>query len=201
MKFVLLNKRLFAFLITFLFAWNSHAVSISELKGAYLINFIKFARFEVAIDKIEVCIHKEKEILQFLEEKAPKEVSNIKVNIKDLSELNEIDHCNIVFIPNYNLYNSFREKPLLILTDEGGGGAVEFIEINEKLKFAINMRKIAESNITFPVQVLQLAIQRDNVSLFDKSLLDSRFAKNSDIYNTHETSIFAPSWLTLRNQA
>ncbi|WP_413999821.1 YfiR family protein [Flavobacterium sp. W1B] len=93
---------------------------------------------------------------------------NKKIEIKEYKNLNEIESCNILFVPyNSNIsieavLSEFSEKPILIVTERNGygkkGAHMNFIMIDNKLKFEVNLKAINKSGIGISSFLLQHAI-------------------------------------------
>jgi hypothetical protein len=93
---------------------------------------------------------------------------NKKIEIKEYKTLNEVGFCNILFVP-YNctvpietILAKFSGKPVLIVTEQVGlgkkGAHVNFIYIENKLKFEVNLKAINKAGIGISSFLLQHAI-------------------------------------------
>lgn len=93
---------------------------------------------------------------------------NKKVDIKEYKILNEIGFCNILFVPHNctvpieTILTKFSGKPILIVTEEVGfgkkGAHVNFIYVENKLKFEVNLKAINKAGIGISSFLLQHAI-------------------------------------------
>jgi hypothetical protein len=95
-------------------------------------------------------------------------VKNKKIEIKQYKNLSDLGFCNILFVP-YNcsipietILTEFSGKPVLIVTEQIGygkkGAHVNFVIIENKLKFEINLKAINKAGIGISSFLLQHAI-------------------------------------------
>ncbi|MFV8464196.1 YfiR family protein [Flavobacterium sp. LB1P62] len=91
-----------------------------------------------------------------------------KIEIKEYKNLKDISFCNILFVP-YNstipietILSKFSGKPVLIVTERNGygkkGAQMNFVIIEKKLKFEVNLKAINKSGIGISSFLLQHAI-------------------------------------------
>lgn len=93
---------------------------------------------------------------------------NKKIKIVEYQDLYEIKNCNIVFVPSdctyrlYTILSKFSKKPVLVVTEKTGyakGGAhINFVVIQDKLKFEVNLKTLKETNLKVSSVLLQHAI-------------------------------------------
>jgi hypothetical protein len=93
---------------------------------------------------------------------------NKKINVKEYKTLKEIRSCQILFIP-YNctipvetVLSNFSGKQVLIVTEKRGygkkGAHLNFVTIESKLRFEVNIKAINKAGITISSFLLQHAI-------------------------------------------
>jgi hypothetical protein len=93
---------------------------------------------------------------------------NKKIETTEYKNLNEIGFCNILFVP-YNctvpietILSRFSGKPVLIVTEQNGygkkGAHVNFVMVENKLKFEVNLKAINKAGIGISSFLLQHAI-------------------------------------------
>jgi hypothetical protein len=91
-----------------------------------------------------------------------------KIEVKEYKNLNELGFCNILFVP-YNctipietILSKFSGKPVLIVTEQNGYGKkgthVNFVTVDNKLKFEVNLKAINKAGIGISSFLLQHAI-------------------------------------------
>ena len=93
---------------------------------------------------------------------------NKKINITEYNSLNEITFCHILFVPYNCTYNietiisKFSGKPVLIVTERNGygkkGAHVNFVIVDNKVKFEVNLKAINKAGIGISSFLLQHAI-------------------------------------------
>lgn len=97
-----------------------------------------------------------------------KTTKNKKIEIKEYKNLNELRFCNILFVP-YNctipietILSRFSGKPVLIVTERDGygkkGAHMNFVLVDNKLKFEVNLKAINKAGIGISSFLLQHAI-------------------------------------------
>jgi hypothetical protein len=93
---------------------------------------------------------------------------NKKIEVKEYKNLNDLRFCNILFVP-YNctipietILAKFSGKPILIVTEQNGygkkGAHMNFIMVENKLKFEVNLKAINKAGIGISSFLLQHAI-------------------------------------------
>ena len=91
-----------------------------------------------------------------------------KIEVKEYKNLNDISFCNILFVP-YNcsipietILSKYAGKPVLIVTEQNGFGKkgthVNFVKVDNKLKFEVNLKAINKAGIGISSFLLQHAI-------------------------------------------
>ncbi|WP_367772947.1 YfiR family protein [Flavobacterium sp. WC2421] len=91
-----------------------------------------------------------------------------KIEINEYGNLEEIGFCNILFVP-YNstipietILSKFSDKPVLIVTERNGygkkGAQMNFVIVDNKLKFEVNLKAINKAGIGISSFLLQHAI-------------------------------------------
>ncbi|MFE3867461.1 YfiR family protein [Flavobacterium sp. LS2P90] len=93
---------------------------------------------------------------------------NKKIEVKEYKNLNDLRFCNILFVP-YNctipietILAKFSGKPILIVTEQNGygkkGAHMNFVIVENKLKFEVNLKAINKAGIGISSFLLQHAI-------------------------------------------
>lgn len=136
------------------------------LKAGFLYRFIDYVSWKDYSKKqtFKVAILEQSPITEALLN-IPK---NKKMEIKEYKNLNEITSCNILFVPydcSYRIetiLSKFSGKPVLIVTERNGygkkGAHMNFIIVNSKLKFEVNLKSINKDGIGISSFLLQHAI-------------------------------------------
>lgn len=157
--------------------------SLSELKGAFILNFIKFARFPASSSDLTVCVHQSPQVADFLRKNSPKSIQERTVIIKESTTSTDSSSCNVAYVPMGKISIS---RGLLLITDEGGGGVIELLLRDDKLVFGISSVNATQAAISFPSQVMSLAVQLGSISRFNvnsKALVNYEQSNASDFDN------------------
>ena len=136
------------------------------LKAAFLYRFIDYVNWKdySRTQTFKIAILEESPITASLLA-VPK---TKKIEIKEYKDLEEISFCNILFVP-YNctipietILSKFSDKPVLIVTERNGygkkGAQMNFVIVENKLKFEVNLKAINKSGIGISSFLLQHAI-------------------------------------------
>jgi len=142
-----------------------------RLKAAYLLNFARFVywptgSFLSETDAFKICVYGESRFGENLNQLLSKKVQgrSIKINYKD--DLKNITECHILFISkpdkvsNYKVASEVPRNVLTVSDIEGfssEGGMIEFIRVDNKIKFEINVTQSTKSGIKFRSQLLEVA--------------------------------------------
>lgn len=137
-----------------------------ELKAAFLIRFVDYVYWkDYSKNKtFKIAILEESPITSSLLNMT----KNKKMEIKEYKNLNETGFCNILFVP-YDctipigtILAKFSGKPVLIVTEQNGygkkGSHMNFVMVENKLKFEVNLKAINKSGIGISSFLLQHAI-------------------------------------------
>jgi hypothetical protein len=93
-------------------------------------------------------------------------VQSKRIVIRNFTKLNEIQDCNILFIPSNSSFSlqSILDKTgrgVLTISEEPGfakqGTALNFVIINDKLKFEANLKALYQAGLKASSQLLKLA--------------------------------------------
>lgn len=142
-----------------------------DLKAAYIYNITKFIYWETAIPENEFIIGVvgSSSIYKPLVEIAKtKTVNDTKIIIRQYTKAEEINNCNILFIPEKTSFpldeilSKTKSKKILTISEHEGyglkGTAINFITINDKLKFEVNIKTLESLGLKASAQFLKLAV-------------------------------------------
>jgi len=174
------------------FAFCEDPPSLSDLKGAFILNFIKFARFSDKGSNLTVCVYKNPQVVEFLTKNTPPSIQERPVIIKDLTSPADSNACNVAYVPSGKQAVT---RGLLLITDEGGEGVIELLLRDEKLVFGISSEKASLAAISFPSQVMSLAVQLGSISRYNVSDKEFVYNKQSNARNAY----YGPRLDTPRN--
>ena len=141
----------------------------SSLKAAFIYNFTKYIDWDAKnTDDFTICIVGESPVYEPLTQiAATKTVQNKKIVVRRIDKLAEIAGCDVLFIPagnSYSLSSIFANtgKGTLTISETPGygnmGTAINFVIVNDKLKFEANVKSINDEGLKASSQLLKLAI-------------------------------------------
>lgn len=142
-----------------------------DLKAAYICNITKFIYWDSAISGNEFIIGviNSSPIYEPLVEIAKtKTLYDKKIIVKQFTKPEEIDRCNILFIPENTsiplskILDQARSKNILTISEHEGygqmGSAINFVTINNNLKFEVNLKTLEALGLKASAQFLKLAV-------------------------------------------
>jgi hypothetical protein len=142
-----------------------------ELKAAFIYRFIDYVDWENSSDNatFDIAVLGKNPITSSLINiSKDKKVKGKTITVKEYQTLDEIGFCNILFIPDKSPYNiekilsKYEGKPVLIISENEGygkkGAHFNFVMVENKLKFQVNLKAIKRSGIIISSFLLQHAI-------------------------------------------
>jgi hypothetical protein len=141
-----------------------------NLKAAFVYNFTKFIEWTPSNndDEFVICVLGYSPIIKALTEIAQsKSVNGKKIVIKQHYKPEDIKFCHILFIPRNSSYPLSEiltrvSHGTLTISEEDGyaaqGTALNFVVINNKLKFESNIRAIDEAGLKASSELLKLKL-------------------------------------------
>jgi hypothetical protein len=142
----------------------------ADLKAAFIYNFTKYIAWDSSSveDAFVIGVIGPSPVTASLGEIATtNRVKNKRIIIRTYSKPEEIGPCHVLFIPRHCPYllQSILEhtgKGVLTISEETGyarlGTALNFIIVNDKLKFEANLRAIYSAGLSAGSQLLKLAV-------------------------------------------
>jgi len=142
-----------------------------QLKAAYILNFARFiywpkGSFSSAEEKFNICVYGENPFGEDLEYLLSKKVQNRSITVNYKEDINNIAECHILFVSEsgkvdfYRISSSLPQNILTVSDVEGfgsKGGMIEFIRVDNKIKFSINVTQSVKSGIKYRSQLLEVA--------------------------------------------
>jgi hypothetical protein len=141
-----------------------------NLKAAFIYNFTKFIEWNSSNngDDFIICVLGNSPIIKSLTEIAQnKSVNGKRIIIKQHNKPEEIKFCHILFIPKECSFSLTEILPrvsrgTLTISEEDGyaslGTALNFVVVNNKLKFESNIKAIDDAGLKASSELLKLAI-------------------------------------------
>jgi len=90
-----------------------------------------------------------------------------KLAVRQLSNINEINNCQVVYISNsennnlIDILDTIKHKKILTVSDIGNfadkGGIIGFVRIENKIRLEINLKAAEESHLKIRSDLLTLA--------------------------------------------
>jgi hypothetical protein len=171
-----MQKKRFIFLLMLLFMGvvcrGQTEAEESNLKAAFIYNFTRFVEWEpteVPNEFFIIGVFGTSSIDNPLEEiSKTRTVNSKKIIIKHFEKIEDIDKCNILFIPKNvktpleELLKKTENKNVLVISEKQGyaskGASINFVIIDNKLKFEANVKAINSAGLKVSAQLLKLAI-------------------------------------------
>jgi YfiR/HmsC-like len=164
-----------AFALTALISNAAYADTSREyqLKAAYILNFSRFIywpmnSFSSATDEFSICVYGESPFGENIDYLRGKKVQSRSIKISYKEDLNNVAECHILFVSAsgkssfYEMSSNITQNVLTVSDVEGfsaKGGMIEFIRVNNKIKFIINVTQSIKSGIKYRSQLLEVAEQ------------------------------------------
>lgn len=164
----------FSNLLLFLIGFSPYGQSEAQeydLKAAYIFNITKFIYWDSTIpgNEFVIGIIDPSPIYEPLEKiSKTKKVGNKKISIRQFTKVEEINNCNILFIPKNTSFSlkeildKAKSKKILTISENEGygkiGSAINFITIEDKLKFEVNTKTLESIGLKASAQFLKLAV-------------------------------------------
>lgn len=142
-----------------------------QLKAAYLLNFARFVywpkeSFETDESAFTICVYGKNPFDGALSNLSSKQINDRAIEIRFLMQEKVDPQCQIAFFPetSQTIYLSLKDQlPAHVLTvGEYAGfseddGMIEFIQVDNKIRFEINLTSSAEKGIKYRSQLLEVA--------------------------------------------
>ncbi len=142
-----------------------------QLKGAYLYHFTKFVTwpdnaFTTEQAPFQICILGENPFGQLLDALTQKTIHNKPITIVELPTKQSIHHCHLLFIAQSeqdqltDILAITQNKPILTVGDmphfTQQGGMIQFMRVNDTLRFSINQKIALQSDLKISATMLQV---------------------------------------------
>jgi hypothetical protein len=158
-------------LLTAMICYGQTEAEEANLKAAFIYNFTRFVEWESNEGSTEFIIGVvgTSGIDEPLEEiSKTRTVNSKKIIIKHFEKIEDIDKCNVLFIPKnvkiplQEFIATTEKKGVLIVSEKQGyaskGASINFVIIDKKLKFEANTKAISSAGLKVSAQLLKLAI-------------------------------------------
>ena len=138
-----------------------------EIKAAYLYNFIKYVDWPSYGDTISIGVLGSDPFGPALAPLNGKTVKGRRLVIKHLDSVRDAQQCQIIFVSSserqrlQEIFESLRSARVLTVGETqgfaDGGGIINFIEENNKVRFEINAEAARRTGLNISSELLKLA--------------------------------------------
>lgn len=143
-----------------------------KLKAAYMLNFAKFISWPAddnLPDKFRICVYGSNPFGSALAGAERKKIKGMPIELVLTSDPVDLNECRLVFISSSELeridaiLEKISGKPIVAISDIEGfaaaGGTIEFVSVDNKLRFVINHSQAKSSNVKITASLLGLAVE------------------------------------------
>ncbi|MBL8012671.1 MAG: YfiR family protein [Candidatus Omnitrophica bacterium] len=129
--------------------YGASSITQEEVETAFIYHFLSYTHWEDDLRNYNVCIPED----QGLRNIADKILRNKQVNGRTISIVPKAGSCHVLIsnVPSNN-------KNTLTIGLLSSGALMEFRIVDNKLKFAVDLEKLKNSNLKISSQLLKLAI-------------------------------------------
>ncbi len=145
---------------------------VDQLKAAYLLNFARFtywpeSAFSESRKNLRICVYKSQPLVDALMPVTSRRANKRKIEVKPVNVIEEIASCHMLYIPLKwkiefeairkvaNKYSCLTVSEIKGFVDENG--MIEFVKIDKKYAFKINMAESKKAGIRFQSRLIEVA--------------------------------------------
>ncbi|HEY3838928.1 MAG TPA: YfiR family protein [Bryobacteraceae bacterium] len=139
-----------------------------HIKAAYLFNFGRYVSWPQQTGDVVIGVVGHAPIVEILEQTvAGKTINGRAYRVRVYSATEPIDHCDILFLSHGDIHQTasiltaLAGKPVLTVSDTenfaGQGGMVEFLLVDDTLKFDINLAAVEKCGLKISSELLRVA--------------------------------------------
>jgi hypothetical protein len=145
------------------------AASITDLKAAFVLNFVKFTEWPSALldSRITVCIAGDDDLAAALSATISTQQGDVPVMVTVVNADGPVNTCQVLFVGERNsrkaplLIEQCAPLPVLTVGDSArfarGGGMIELFVESGRVRFAVNVDAVQRSHLRLSSRVLGLA--------------------------------------------
>ena len=148
--------------------------TVTKVKSAYLISFLQFIQWPQPLGgEVEIGFLGESELEDFLNQTKSQAESKAKkkLNITHYNAPESVGKVHILYVTsvkslkaNPDFLNKLKENGVLVVTSRNtkmpDGAGINFVEVNNKLRFEMNHELLKESKLKVSAQLLKLQYKR-----------------------------------------
>lgn len=150
--------------------------TINALKVAYIYNIAKFTRWPAATwdsptAPFQLCFYSEEKVYDGLQVLEKKEVNGHPIRLIKANKGSDFQQCNAFYINTSErhryryLLSLIDQQTVLVISDDSPffdyGGLINLVKKKQRLRFQVNTRQLAHSQLKFSSKLLKLAILID----------------------------------------
>ncbi|WP_150430072.1 YfiR family protein [Dechloromonas sp. CZR5] len=143
--------------------------SESQLKAAYLVNFLKYVEWPGTRSTVSICLFGRDSLGPYLASYEGRQIIGRELRIRKVSTPDQLTDCQVLFIPDTEearigaILRWVDRQPILTVSDVEtfvrDGGAIALIRNDGRLQFDVNADAIGRANLKASSQMLRLARQ------------------------------------------
>jgi len=143
--------------------------SESQLKAAYLVNFLKYVEWPASRSTINICLFGRDSLGPYLAGYEGRQIAGRELRIRKVSSPEQLTDCQELFIPETEearvgaVLRWVDRQPILTVSDvetfTRDGGAIALIRTDSRLQFDVNDEAIGRAGLKASSQMLRLARQ------------------------------------------
>lgn len=147
----------------------AEATSESQLKAAYLVNFVKYVEWPGARSTITICLFGRDSLGPYLASYEGRQVAGRELRIRKVISPEQLVDCQQLFIPDTEesrvaaVLRWVDKQPILTVSDletfARDGGGIALVRNDGRLQFDVNHDTINRANLKVGSQMLRLARQ------------------------------------------
>lgn len=141
----------------------------SQLKAAYLVNFLKYVEWPGTRTTLSICLFGRDSLGPYLANYEGRQIAGRELRIRKISSPEQLADCQELFIPDTEearisaVLRWVDRQAILTVSDSDTfvreGGAIALIRNDGRLQFDINVDAITRANLKASSQMLRLARQ------------------------------------------
>lgn len=143
--------------------------SESQLKAAYLVNFLKYVEWPTARSTVNICLFGRDSLGPYLANYEGRQIAGRELHIRKVTSPEQLADCQELFIPDTEearisaVLRWVDKQAILTVSDSENfvreGGAIALIRNDGRLQFDVNNDAIGRANLKASSQMLRLARQ------------------------------------------
>lgn len=154
---------------TFLLFTHAHTTPLdeSQLKAAFLKNFLGFVHWDSPRLPLEICIQGDRPLYQALQQHETQLRTDHGIEIRWIQLPAKLDSCEALYLSGMNLgeqkrvLGAIQNSPVLTVSDHPGfaklGGMVELVRRNKRFQFEVNYKSVLAGGLEIEARLLRLA--------------------------------------------